>query len=207
MDFYPKVKIVWLDIDGTSIRSGLASLDGKYLDWTSNIPILKKTILGIVELTERVLPVKYELIDLQREKALYLYQAIKNADFNMIVTDRSIIGVNTVLNRLPAFKTMIEEYGISHIQVRESILSEKFNLKKIKIIKSKSIKPDKNVFCYLDCFARKRMIKQEEILVADDNYHIRAIAKKQGKQIYPDNIIVETSQVNMEKPLYTPHSL
>jgi hypothetical protein len=195
MNFYPKIKVVGLDIDEMSVKSKLTKLDRKYLDWiSSNIPALKKTILAIVELSERILPVKYELIDPQLKETFYLHQAIKDADYVIIITDRSAFGINTIMKRLPAFEKIIK--FSNHMQVRKSFLNI-WKIDKKRISESEAIKPDPDVLRFLRTFAMEKMIKPEEILIADDNPHFRKIAKGFGFQIFPNDII--TTQINQTK--------
>lgn len=203
MDFYPKPRIVSLDIDGILVKSKLVKFDRKYLEWISiNAPTLKKIILEIVELTERILPIKHELTNLRLEETSYLYQAAKNSDYVIITTDRSAFGINTIMKRLSGFEDIIR--FSSHVQVRKSI----FNLERLskgKMSESKVIKPDPEVLDFLQTFARKRMIKPEEILIADDSPYFRKVAKEFGFQIFPNDII--TTRINkteLEKVPYAP---
>lgn len=200
MNFYPKPQIVGLDLDNSLIKSILATFDAKYLEWISiNVPVLKKILLNAGEISERLWPIKYELVDLKNEMEC-LHTSIQNAKYVMIITDRSSFGVNTVIKRLPSFERMIKRYGIKHIQVRESFLSEKLGLRKLNVRESKSIKPKEDVFSHLDDFAKQRLIKPNEILIADDNRQVRMVARERGWQTFPDDIITVTSTKLQNNP-------
>jgi len=203
-------ELVGLDIDGIMVLSIVAKLDGEN-HLSSKIPIIKRTILNIGEIIERIAPIKYELADFKSEEMRYLYESVKHARNVVIITNRSTFGFNTLLKRIPNFEKMVKGYNINRIQVRKSMLdSEQPQMTDypIKIIRTSDIKPNETVLYPLINYAERNGIRRNKILIADDNRWFRAAAMNLGINVFPDDIIMtKINQIKLEKDIYAPHLL
>ncbi len=201
-------EMIGLDLDGMVILSIAAKFDNEsHLNFLlSKTPVIKKIILNLAEIIERVAPIEYKLVDFKSEEMSYLYESMKYARNIAVITNRSRFGFNTLLEKVPNFQKIIKKYGINCIQVRKSVLNaEQLRLmdSSIHIIETSYIKPNEAVFYPLINYAERSGIERNKILIVDDNKMVRVAAKKLGLKIFPNDVIT-TQIASLKKTSYAP---
>lgn len=196
------IRLVALDIDGVLIRNRLSIFRSGHSLWLAKRPLLKRTILRIVELIEWLTKIKHEknqpLVD-------FLNELNGSGVFVFLITDRSWLGLRNVWQEISGLHRIncIQIRGRRETRKKKDEIKNRLGIAEMEILISQSLKPRRDVLYSLAVFAKQKGIRSDEILIIDDDQNFLRVAKTfLGFRTFPEIFINNKEKEAKEIFLY-----